>query len=47
MQEFKSNIRDKENELFERWQTAKNYKTFAKDGVIEPEQWVVEPYKIL
>ena len=47
MKDSKNNIRNKEDELFRRWQEAKNYKTFAKDGVVDPEQWELEPYKIL
>lgn len=47
MQRYKSDITNKENELFKQWQTAKNYKIFAKDGVVNPEQWELESYRIL
>lgn len=47
MEELKNDIRNKEDELFSLWQAAKNYETFAKDGVVDPEKWELEPYKIL
>lgn len=47
MKKYKADITNKENELFKQWKASKNYKTFAKDGVVNPEQWELEPYKIL
>ncbi|UYZ38010.1 hypothetical protein OD350_10170 [Clostridium beijerinckii] len=47
MEKYINDIANKENELFKRWQASKNYKTIAKDGVIDPEHWKLEQYKIL
>lgn len=46
-EECKDCIRNKENELFERWKKSKKYKRFAKDGIIDHKQWGLEKYKIL
>lgn len=41
------NIRKLENDLFTRWQAVQGYKSFAQDGLINPDVWDKTPIKIL
>ncbi|SHJ40053.1 hypothetical protein [Parasporobacterium paucivorans] len=39
-------INEKEEELFDRWQTESNYKPFIKDGIVEETEWNKQKIKI-
>ena len=40
-------IKEKEQELFNRWRKERNYPTFMADGLFDEETWLKQDLKIL